>query len=493
MNEPPNTRRLHSPRARCAAPIVLALTALFTAGCDIVQGFQSAGDTLFPEEATHLSTPGIRIVSGGYRDMRFATGGELFLLARSPEDDFAHLHAMRYSHPKPCTIPNVGRFSTTQEPSRRAALIAYLEGDARVGTLRFADTTCNSYDMQLEDASLPLLGDPARLRGPKRPGAPHRGSADGAQRAHHRRGRRVHPRRLREPAPGADTGKLKVFDHDWALQGIFGENVGGFGRLRQTLIFENTLTERGSGAMVTNLARLSVSTSDATRVEESTIAEDACIPAFPNDTWAIYRSPCQSTKLHAYNERTRKTFALPFEADPYYVIIQPAKDGAGDDPNKDPFWFFFLRDVDAAGFGTLFVRTPDRRELELGKRPHSRRSPSSSTRRDVWLRAGRHRPHHAYGDTHLVEPRRHDARARSRRAQGRKTHWVIDYDGVVGKLAVVSGDHVCRGRSRTRRSLRVHGRRRPIDALFNDYDGTSAKLSVFNGSLDALEDTPLDR
>ena len=46
----------------------LALAVLATtSGCDIVQGFQNAGDALFPPQKTYLETPGFRLATGGFR------------------------------------------------------------------------------------------------------------------------------------------------------------------------------------------------------------------------------------------------------------------------------------------------------------------------------------------------------------------------------------------------------------------------------------------
>jgi hypothetical protein len=58
--------------------ILVTIVALSTggSGCDIVQGYQSAGDTLFPEQGTHLASPGLRLVRGHYSQLGVVAGSE---------------------------------------------------------------------------------------------------------------------------------------------------------------------------------------------------------------------------------------------------------------------------------------------------------------------------------------------------------------------------------------------------------------------------------
>jgi hypothetical protein len=486
MNDVSLTRKANPAFLRPARAVWFASLALLLLGCDIVQGFQSAGDTLFPEEATHLSSPGVRMVRGGYREMRFATGGELFLLVRSSEDGFSGLHAMRYSDPKPCTIPDVVRYATGQEPSRQQALIAYLDVDASKGTLRFADTTCNSYDMQLEEANLPITEIPRgfvvrtgmeiRLVNPQTDtnelivDAVDRYTRDAFAGRHVVR----------------SQGKLKVFDNEWAPQGVFGENVGNFQRLRQSLLFED-------GG---DLDRLTPS-EDGSRVEEFTVAKDACAYGIRSDTWATYRSPCKGDEwdLHAFNERTRRTFALEIHADPGYVRMIPARGSPGNDPSKDPFWFFYLVDVDSnTGLGTLMVRTPERRELELGRRASLSNAAFVESNEDTYGYAlididvegktGTLIWWNLDGVTSEL--------ARGVLRDAKRT--IIDYDGVSGKLAALSGDRlsvVAEGVPGA--GFEYQDSEGRWTAIVHDFDGTHGKLSYFDGTLDALEATPLDR
>ena len=91
---------MQTPRVVNAA--IGLLVAALVAGCDIVQGFQSASDAVFPNEKNYLDAPGYRIASGGFRGLEFAAGTDLYLLARSADPNDDSLYAMLYGDPKPC-------------------------------------------------------------------------------------------------------------------------------------------------------------------------------------------------------------------------------------------------------------------------------------------------------------------------------------------------------------------------------------------------------
>lgn len=461
--------------------IVSGLAGCLLLGCDIVQGFQSAGDTLFPEEATHLNSPGLRLLHGGYRELRFAAGGELYLLARSADDDQSSLYSMRYADPQPCSIPYVGRYTQSQEPTRRSALIAYLDAGARRGTLRFADTTCKSYDMELPDANLPVAETPrgfvVRTGNELRIVDPQRDTnelvADAVDQV------------IRDAFAGRHVvrtmGRLRIFGRDWRDVGVFGENVGGIGRLRQSLIIES-----GGG-----IARLAPLNGDANRVAQTSIAKDACALAIRSDTWATYHSPCEAGRLHAYNERTQKSFELDIEADARFVRLIPARGSPGDDPLRDPFWFFYLRDVDfASGLGTLVVRTPDGKDVEIG-------SNASITNVEV-LELDDAVFGYALvdivGDTGTLVWWAPDGGTRelAHRVLRDGRRLVVDYDGLTGNLAVTSGDRlkiVARGVPRDGFEYADGARRWTV--LFHEFDGSNGKLSLLPGVLDTLASVPL--
>jgi hypothetical protein len=124
--------------------------------CDIVQGFENAGDALFPPVKTYLDTPGYRLVEGGYRDLNFVAGDELYLLARPADPEDQTLYSMSYADPKPCSIPEVGRYYPAEDTEGGTTWITYFHGTGTRGDLNFADPRCNLSTLVLPDAELPL-------------------------------------------------------------------------------------------------------------------------------------------------------------------------------------------------------------------------------------------------------------------------------------------------------------------------------------------------
>src|SRR5262249_25895916 len=63
---------------------------------------------------------------------------------------------------------------------------------------------------------------------------------------------------------------------------------------------------------------------------------------------------------------SQKAAELPIDAPPNYVGLLPAPPRTGGDPAVDPFYFFYVPDLDPkTGLGTLFVRSPYGSETEL--------------------------------------------------------------------------------------------------------------------------------
>src|SRR5687767_5607154 len=114
-----------APRKRGALGVLFGLTALSALACDVIQGFQQAGDALFPPVKTYLDAPGYRLVEGGYRQLVLVTSSELFVLARSANSEDDSLYSIRYAVPEPCTIPAVGRYWAGGSVDIGAAWIAF--------------------------------------------------------------------------------------------------------------------------------------------------------------------------------------------------------------------------------------------------------------------------------------------------------------------------------------------------------------------------------
>lgn len=337
-----------------------ALVAL--PACDIVQGFKNAGDALFPPVKTYLDVPGFRLVPGSYRDLDLMTSSEPFIFARSATEGDGALYVMRYQAPKPCKIPDVtGYWSDASEKATRT-YIAYYDGTGS-STLHFSDTSCTPYPLEIDDAELPSGFTPNGL-------VVHTGSdlyavnpeagsmkllASGVQEIDA-------PRRLVRA-----NGELGAFDRDWSLIGWVGSGV-----TRSTAAFGSVFYEDDDG-----IHRLIVSSDDVPSLTTSSIAKGACnltvLPASSELDLLAFYSPCDEERLVVWDNQTHQSVPLAIPADPHALRISETRSvsavGSRPHPNlaKDPFWAFYLTDIDAdSRTGSLVVKLPDDSELELG-------------------------------------------------------------------------------------------------------------------------------
>jgi hypothetical protein len=462
--------------------LLLAASALAGAGCNIVQGYQDAGDSLFPEQGTHLASPGLRLVSGHFRGLGLIAGSELYLLARGADDDTGKLFAMRYADPHPCELTGVVRFSATRERSRSAPLLAYLHEDARRGTLHFADGDCKTYPLTFEDARLPVAeteksvvvwaGSDLWLATPENDSQEL--LADGV--ADVIGG--VFGKRYAVRA----NGRLTVFDAAWKAQGTFGDQVSSVLGAGKSLFYLDAV-----GAH-----RIVASKTDSQVVEDDLLLSDACSLGGQDGTWITLRSPCSADKVVAIHEPTGRTFTLPFDADSRYLKLVPALKSRALDPLADPFWFFYLRSGDSeSSLNTLHVRTPAGDEHALGA--HSTleqlRLVESATEAhgyaliDVDGETGRYVWWNAAGETRVL----------AENAMWRPRRLIVDSDGTVGNVAVPSGDRLLVVAERVPwRAFEYQDNTNEWTVLFHDLEGYSGRLSAFYGDLDGLQSTPHD-
>lgn len=486
-------RVAHDPKSNPAGPrrfnmvpgslLVAAALASAFVGCNIVQGYKDAGDSLFPEQSTHLASPGLQLVSGHYRGLGVMTGAELYLDARGADDDTGKLFVMRYADPHPCELARVVRFSATHEASRSAPLLAYFHEDVRQGTLHFADAACKTYPLTFDDARLPVAeteksvvvwaGSDLWLATPET-GSQER-LTDGVTDVISR----VFGKRFAVRA----NGRLTLFDAAWKPQGTFGDQVTSVLRAGQSLFYVDSV-----GAH-----RIVAKKNDATHVEDKLVATDACSLATQGGAWVTLRSPCEDGKVLAIHEPTGRSFTLPFDADPRQLKLVPARKSRGLDPLVDPFWFFYLQSgADEDSQNTLFVRTPAGDEHALGA--HStlqqlRLVESASETHgyalvDVDGETGRYVWWNAAGEIRVL----------AEHAMWRPRRLIVDFDGSLGKVAVASGDR-----------LRVLAEGVPWQAfeyqditkewtvLFHDLEGATGRLSAFYEGIDGLQSAPLDK
>jgi hypothetical protein len=483
----PKSSAAHRPVVR-AGPASLLLVVgglgMAAAGCNIVQGYQDAGDSLFPEQSTHLASPGLRLVNGHYREVGVIGGSELFMIARAPDDDTAALFVMRYAEPQPCEISGVVRYSVTRAASRSAPILSYFREDVRRGTLHFADATCKTYPLSFDDARLPiaeteqslvvLAGSDLWLATPET-GSQERLAADVTEVT-----RGIFGGRHAVQA----NGRLTLFDSAWQADGTFGDGVSVVLPIGQSLFYVDA-----SGTH-----RIAVSEADSEALEDRLLVKDGCSLASQDGRWVTLRSPCAGGKVLAIHEPSAETFTLPFDADPQRLQLVPARNSRGRDPLSDPFWFFYLRNGEAAGSeDTLFVRTPAGDEHALGAhstllqlRLHEAANDQDTygyALVDVAGETGRYVWWNAAGETRVL----------AENTMWRAGRLIVDFDGSVGSVAVASGDRLgVLAEGVPWQDFEFQDGTKQWTVLFHDTHEGVGRLSVLPSGLDELASVPPD-
>jgi hypothetical protein len=466
----------HGPRAS-----LLLVPLLFTAlGCDIVQGFQDAGNTLFPEQSTHLSSPAIRLVSGGYTSLDLAAGRELSVLARATESDTS-LFVMRFANPKPCEIPRVGRYVASRDPNRAEAGIAYFHENVLQGTLHFADTSCKTFELELEDARLPVGetersvivwagGDLLEVDPVKNERKTLASLVTN-----------LVPRGFSGRTFVVSNGQLEVFDSRWKSHGRFGSGVTSIIRTQTGALYLDSA----------GLHRLSAGPENASTDDELIIA-DACNLGMRDDTWATFHSPCAAQRLHALREPSGELYELDLgeNADPIYLRLLPARGSPGKDPLADPFWFVFLRDT--ATLSTLVVRDPEGGEHVIGDQAtlrffnledsDSHRAPFGQ----AMINVRDNTADYIYFDTDG------ERRTLAQNVYTRADRLLVDWNGSTGSLAVSSGDRLAIVAERVPDApFEFADDSGAWTVLFHDWTGEAGRLSRIPTTIDALARTPI--
>jgi hypothetical protein len=339
----------------------VALAALATTpGCDIVQGFQNAGDALFPPQKTYLETPGFRLATGGFRRLNVGVGDELYLLARNAEDTEPALYSMRYVDPKPCRIPGVGRYWSSGLPSEYPSQIAYLEGDAQRGTLHFVDARCNVHeDLVFQDAFLPynesalgifiLAGTSLHLVDP--PKNDVRTVASDVQAFYLN-------------TAGAHLvivgGRLRAYD------------TATWNRIGDEEVGESIVKVRGVGAAflfedATGIHAISViATLGEPQIIVTDVDREGCRLGSVSGSYIAYYSPCAEQRLTLWNASNGEKTQPDYVADPDFFAIERDPESNASNPTiEEDYWYYSLREL-TGDLGTLVVRSPAGDEFTLG-------------------------------------------------------------------------------------------------------------------------------
>ncbi|HEY3497750.1 MAG TPA: hypothetical protein VGK73_23795 [Polyangiaceae bacterium] len=475
-------------RPSTGAALCLGLVVL---GCDIVQGFQNAGDALFPPVKTYLDAPGYKIVAGGYRDLNFVSGDELFLLARSSRAGDTGLYSMRYADPKPCTIPEVGRYYAAENSEGGTTWVAHFHDSSQKGDLSFADPHCRLSSLVLPEAELPLAvrswvtptgelvpesGRTLILRqaGNLIAADPGDGSTE-----------------LLVPSAGGvyqsiggagvnyvySQGQIYALDVNWRYIDTFGSEVVTMSTLSGRFYYEDP-----SGIhRVTSAFR-----GDSTVLTDTLIAADACALAFPapSQRWLAFYSPCAENRLVVWPEENGPAVTLDLPTDPRLMMLipdpKPEVPGPAT-PELERLFAYYLRDIDwNAGVGTIAMRARGAEEVVIGLRGALERTTVASDGQWGYALVDAD----AAGDTgryirYFLDGTSEEIATRTLR-EAAQTDWarlIVDWDGTAGTLAkVVDGQLIpVLERVPRRRYAYSDG---TYTALFGDYDGSLGTLSI---------------
>ncbi|HKO50684.1 MAG TPA: hypothetical protein VJV79_23350 [Polyangiaceae bacterium] len=465
--------------------LAFAIAASFLVGCNVVQGFQDAGDTLFPEQKTYLAAPGLRLVSGGYHEVGFAVGADIYLLARRTDDTQGGLVSVPYGAPRPCLIPSVGRYWASGNLARRPPLLAYFNEDTSRGTLHFADANCRTFELEIAEATLPVGETESSIVVWSASGLWLVTPESGQQQQLTTSATEVMRRGFRLGFVVRTGGSIVLFNNDWTPQGEFGRQVGSVRLAGQTVFFADSA---GVHRLVSGPGGL----------EDQVLAADACGLGMQDTTWATFRAPCSGGPVFALHEPSGKQFQLPFSADPERLKLVPARGSRGLDPSQDPFWFFTLRDGESeASQATLVVKPPSGDEFSLGAHASfqqlSLRESPEETHGYALVEvtndgSGRYLWWDAEGHTKVL----------AERVLGSPSRLVVDFDGSLGKLAVASGDRLLvLTEGVPWPAFEYRDSTRAWTVLFHDLilpglaRGQNGQLSAFYGTLDSLQATPL--
>ncbi|HSU42251.1 MAG TPA: hypothetical protein VLJ38_21870 [Polyangiaceae bacterium] len=342
-------------RARQIA-LVLGL-ALETLGCDIVQGFQHAGDALFPPVETYLDVPGYRMTTGHFRYLDMITSSEPYILARSATDGDDALFVMHFNAPTPCAIPNAARYWTGAGADTKRTYVAFFDASDS-GILHFSDLDCTPLDFTLEHANLPIDHSPTGLVLQVGPDLFDVNPAAGTTKL------------LASSLEAFDAqhhlvragGRIGVFDSDWALVRWVGDGVVDWASAFGTTFFE----DKGG------IQRLTITDANGTRTASTlTLDSSACdltiLPQTPHLQLVGYHAPCAETTATVWDAQTHQASALPFATNLDHLKLFGSSTDSHPDFKTDTYFALYLADLDASGdTGTLHLRTLDGTDLVVG-------------------------------------------------------------------------------------------------------------------------------
>jgi len=340
--------------------LTLCLFGLSQSGCDIVQGFRDASSAVFPDEKTYFDAPGFRLVNGGFRQLEFASGSSLYLLARPSDREDSSLYVMRYADPQPCVLSNIKEHSGGAGVFLDATTIAFTEEGTRNGTLRFADGDCNVYPLRVTASYIPFGETPEGFLTYQGQDLVMVNPVSGVIRT-------IAVEAQLVAAFSAfyvivSKGRIGAFKPEFTEVAWVGDMATRMGAAGSTFFFEDRVGIHRVQAL------------SAESVNDTVIASGGCKLGFPRnlgsaENWVTYHYPCDAKKLVVYSESVSKPSELDINVDdPNFMAFFPAYPAQGGDPAVDPFFAFYLSEKDDANTGKLWMRTPDRQTKLLGER-----------------------------------------------------------------------------------------------------------------------------
>jgi hypothetical protein len=337
--------------------VALAFALGLCSACDVVQGFEHAGDALFPPVETYLDVPGYRMTAGHFRYLDMVTTSEPFILARSATDGDDTLFVMHFHSPTPCSIPNVASYWTDGSPDTKRTYLAYFD-PTDSGVLHFSDLDCTPLDFTLDNANLPIgfsttglviqVGTDLFDIDPVTQSTNLLASSiQGLDVTHH--------------LVLAD-GRIGVFDDHWAFVRWIGDGVVAW-----QSAFGATFYEDKGG-----IERLTLADSNGIRTASTvTLATDAChltiLPTTPHLDLVGFHAPCADQKPAVWDAQTHQGAALDWDVDLHHVKFFGTS--PDDHPNlaTDPYFAVYLAAFDSAtNTGELHARLLDHTDLVLG-------------------------------------------------------------------------------------------------------------------------------
>jgi hypothetical protein len=478
---PSSGRHIHRAPMRQAA-FVLCLLCAFLSGCDIVQGFRNTGDAIFPPEQNYLDVPGFRMVEGGYKDLVFAAGTDLYLLARSADASDGSLYAMNYADPKVCAIGNVGQYQPGFGVYQGPAMVGYFEGTANPGTLHFADANCHPYPFTVPGAFLPMDESSEGFALFSGGDLVFVDPVAGTTKSLVQSVQGIAWHVLGDVTLVQAGDRLGAFGPNGTELGWFGGAVVRSGRAGSYYFFED-----GDG-----VHRLAAQGGSPPTVTDTVVAQGGCSFVVPStfgasESWILYHPSCGDPAIAAYGVSSEHVTALGFDVDPRFVVLSPVWPKTDGDPGVDPFVYLYLKDVDSSlNLGTLVLRGPDNQEHVLGDHADLGRASlfGSATGLHGYALVGADATTGTFvgfaADGTTTELAQQVLRGTS--------DLIVNFDGQMGDFALPTDSGVSVVAQHVPSSgFLLRDRKGRWTATLHDYEGPSASLSVSTSSLDFFE------